>query len=56
MADHDHQDEYNSVDNRLKRIETTLFLLCRHLGLDPRTGSRLTEQAPSYAYQPKASK
>jgi hypothetical protein len=29
---------------RLKRIETTLFLLCRHLGLDPRTGDRLTAQ------------
>lgn len=49
-------DDYNSVDNRLKRIETALYLLCRHLGVDPRTGGRLTEHAPHHGYTPKASK
>lgn len=50
------QDDYNSTDNRLKRIETALYLLCRHLGVDPRTGDRLTNMAPHHTYQPKASK
>lgn len=26
---------------RLKRIETYLFLLCKHLGLNPATGERI---------------
>lgn len=48
----DQLDDYNSPENRLKRIETALYLLCRHLGVDPRTGTRLTERAPHQTYQP----
>lgn len=39
-------DKFDSPEARLKRIETALYLLCRHLGLDPRTGERLTTHAP----------
>jgi len=46
-------DEYTTHDTddsaRLRRIETTLYLLCRHLGLDPRSGQRLTKIAPHYS-------
>jgi hypothetical protein len=46
-------DEHTTFDNddvaRLRRIETTLYLLCRHLGLDPRSGQRLTKIAPHYS-------
>lgn len=51
----DHVD-HNSTDARLKRIETALYLLCRHLGLDPRTGDRLTDHAPSPTAPPRAHK
>lgn len=34
----------DSIEARLKRIETTLYLLCRHLGLDPRNNERLADQ------------
>lgn len=54
MSNDDHTSEYNSVENRLKRIETTLYLLCRHLGVDPRTGGRLAEIAPHTTHPPKA--
>lgn len=40
----------DSIEARLKRIETTLYLLCRHLGLDPRTNERLADHPPP---QPK---
>lgn len=39
-------DKFDTPEQRLKRIETVLYLLCRHLGLDPRTGDRLTDKAP----------
>ncbi len=32
---------YDGVEARLRRIETALVLLCKHLGLNPRTGDRL---------------
>lgn len=40
------EERFDSVEARLKRMETVLYLLCRHLGLDPRTGARLTDHAP----------
>lgn len=36
----------DNMEARMKRIETALYLLCRHLGLDPRTGDRLTDNTP----------
>lgn len=33
----------NSMERRVERIETMLFMLCMHLGLDPRTKKRLAE-------------
>lgn len=32
----------DSNEARLRRIETALYLLCRHLGMEPRTGDRLS--------------
>ena len=36
-------DEQREIFNekRLQRVETYLYLLCKHLGLDPRNGKRL---------------
>lgn len=37
------REEYNSPEQRLVRIETMLALLCHHLGLNPRTGERISK-------------
>lgn len=37
---------YNNDSQRIKRIETMLYLLCLHVGLDPRTGKRLVDTNP----------
>lgn len=45
---------YNSESKRLKRIETMLYLLCLHVGLDPRTGKRLKDLAEPFEYDARA--
>lgn len=37
-------ESYNSLERRMQRLETMVYLLCMHLGLDPRTGRQLTPE------------
>lgn len=45
-------EHHDSSEARLKRIETTLYLLCRHLGLEPRTNERLSDIIPAASTNP----
>lgn len=39
-----------SVEARVKRIETMVYLLCMHLGLDPRTGERIGDSHEDHTH------
>lgn len=40
-----------SMEARVARIETYLFLLCQHFGLNPKTGVRLIDESTKGAQQ-----
>lgn len=44
---------HDSTDARLRRIETMLYLLCLHLGLEPRTNTKLATNLTNNTHEPR---